>query len=89
LARAIQAQGFGVAAYTGGPSVGAAGYRHRATLEGAKMCMKCNANRLGQKYGTAARKQAQTSAGYIKVDDWGPFFGYSGIHPHNQGLRHS
>jgi hypothetical protein len=66
----VQAKGFGTAAYTGGPSVGAAGYRHRASFSGAKRCLQCNVNKLGQKYGTVERENALAS-GYVKVSDWG------------------
>ena len=75
----IQAQGFGVAAYTGGPAVGAASYRHRASFSGAKRCLTCNANKLGQKYGEVDREAARTGTGYTRVADWAPFLGYEGI----------
>ena len=83
----IQAQGFGVAAYRGGPAVGAAGYRHRASFSGAKRCLRCNANALGQKYGEVDREASRTGTGYSKVAEWAPFWGYEGIS--NTGLRAS
>jgi hypothetical protein len=84
----IQAQGFGVVAWTGGPSVGAASYGHRATLSGAKRCLRCQASTLGQRYSTAQLGAAATPDGqYAMVSNWGPWFGYEGVGSGREELR--
>eukprot|EP00976_Prorocentrum_cordatum_P113516 1195711-Prorocentrum_minimum.AAC.8 len=54
LTAAVQyarAKGYPVIAYTGGPQLGAAGYDHRATFNGAARCEQCLQSKRGHKWG--------------------------------------
>jgi len=81
----VQAKGLRIITSSAGPNFGAAGYGHRASLEGARRCRQCLQTTLGRKEGPITRA-ASLAQGYVTEADWGYLTGYEGIHAGSRAL---
>eukprot|EP00965_Chrysotila_dentata_P107984 3566295-Pleurochrysis_carterae.AAC.5 len=77
----LHEKGIPLLSYTGGPDVGAAGYGHRATLDGAKRCRACHRTVRGTKYGTLefAAEIGVVVENYVVARQWAQMDAYEGL----------